>query len=117
MDEEENRIFGEIPYTKFADLLLKCGKSFSLSSLFYYKRNTSHLFTGCSRYYEHATKITNQNLYPTNRFRCMPDGNFDDLQCINDKCFCVNKIDGEPLTKDTVNISLIAEDNPACCTS
>lgn len=72
---------------------------------------------GCSRYFHTAKEMTEQNLYTLNRFRCMPNGDFDELQCIGDSCYCVDAADGTPSYPGTaaVNVSQVSSKTLPCC--
>ncbi|XP_019868554.1 uncharacterized protein LOC109597338 [Aethina tumida] len=81
------RIFGLSNFTEIPELKLKCG---------------------CSRSYYDAVDIIGRKLHPNEHFRCTENGDYDPLQCIGDKCLCVDTKDGSPsLNTTTVNITNI----------
>lgn len=45
--------------------------------------------------------------YPQMTARCLDDGSYDPLQCIGDKCLCVNRfngsIEGSPVEYNTID--------------
>lgn len=81
-------------FTDFAEYIMKCG---------------------CSRAFSLMEKSLNQALNPLNRFRCMPDGSFDTLQCIGDNCICVDSNDGTPTSTDVVPRTSLKEGSLPCC--
>lgn len=48
--------------------------------------------------------------------RCMPDGSFDPIQCLDDACLCVDTTDGVPTypDNDLVNITALDADTMPC---
>lgn len=113
IDQDGKRIFGEAAFTSLPDFDLQCSKlsSVKLRSLWFVH------FSECSRDYTDAAKIIGQDLNPGDHFRCAPNGDYDILQCIEDKCLCVDANDGAPSypDKDLVNITLISKDKLPCC--
>lgn len=53
--------------------------------------------------------------YPQMTARCLDDGSYDPLQCIGDKCLCVNRfngsLEGSPVEYSTINTF----DSFPCC--
>lgn len=94
VDPYGNRIFGEIPYTQHPKLFMDCG---------------------CSRSDARVRSFLGE-LHADQHFRCLSNGDYDPLQCIDGACFCVHKRDGlSSIDKQKlVNISTIAEKNPSC---
>ncbi|CAH1991359.1 unnamed protein product [Acanthoscelides obtectus] len=70
----------------------------------------------CSRDYEEALLITGQDLGPHQHFRCSADGSYDQLQCIDDSCLCVNPFDGSPTYPEDplTDISKISSETLEC---
>ncbi|CAH1110393.1 unnamed protein product [Psylliodes chrysocephalus] len=95
VNEKGNRIFGEADFTSIPDLELKCK---------------------CSRDYEDATVVIGRELNPVEHFRCAANGDYENVQCINDQCFCVDAYDGVPTYPDepTVNITEISNTTLKC---
>ncbi|CAG9860318.1 unnamed protein product [Phyllotreta striolata] len=94
-----HRIFGEMDFTPLADDLLKCK---------------------CSRDYTGIAVVLGRNenatLEPLEHFRCTANGDYDSVQCINDKCFCVDEYDGAPTYPNDklVNITDISKSTLKC---
>ncbi|KAL1502172.1 hypothetical protein ABEB36_007356 [Hypothenemus hampei] len=60
----------------------------------------SYMPCACSRAYYDAVEVIGRELYPTEHFRCTENGNYDHVQCINEKCLCVDTEDGAPTFPD-----------------
>ncbi|CAH0551995.1 unnamed protein product [Brassicogethes aeneus] len=74
VNKNGERIFGLSEFTDIPLLKLKCQ---------------------CSRNYHEALEIFDK-IAPHEHFRCAANGNFDRLQCIGNKCLCVDIFDGTP---------------------
>lgn len=77
-----------------------------------------HCLIECSRSYHEAVKMLGVTLHPGQYFRCLSNGDFDELQCIGDQCYCVDSYDGGPTSSTimtAVNITVISEDTISCC--
>ncbi|XP_068893390.1 thyroglobulin-like [Tenebrio molitor] len=85
VDNEGERIFGEIPYTSIAELTMKCE---------------------CSRKQKQAEKFIGRTLHPNEYFRCTENGDYDVIQCIDDKCMCTDPLDGIPTYPTTASINM-----------
>lgn len=61
--------------------------------------------------------LIGEKLHPTQHFRCVSNGDYDELQCIGEKCYCVDATDGGPASDimNPVNISSVEKDNIDCC--
>ena len=65
----------------------------------------------CSRAYEAA--LSEGSLMGTVQFpHCLPNGNYDALQCVNVACFCINPVN-KSLNSDVQPITAITE--LPCC--
>ncbi|KAG5899875.1 hypothetical protein JTB14_012338 [Gonioctena quinquepunctata] len=85
VDKNGIRIFGELDFTSLPDLYMQCK---------------------CSRDAMEAAEIIGKELQPDEHFRCTANGDYDVIQHIGEKFFCVDAADGAP--KDpVVNISSI----------
>ncbi|KAF5277455.1 hypothetical protein FQR65_LT15992 [Abscondita terminalis] len=95
VSEDGERIFGEVLFTPNPYFFLKCA---------------------CSRNYHKAKQINDRNLYPSEYFRCQPNGDYDTIQCINKKCLCVDADNGHMTypEKSMVNITQISASNLPC---
>lgn len=58
-------------------------------------------------------------MHPNQHFRCVSNGDYDQIQCIGDNCYCVNATDGSPGTDDAkmspVNITVVDKETIDCC--
>ncbi|XP_056638366.1 uncharacterized protein LOC130446258 [Diorhabda sublineata] len=90
-----SRIFGEIDYTS---------------------KPETQLFCKCSLKHYEATVIMGKQLGPGEYFRCAADGSYETVQCIDDKCFCVDSYDGAPTypAEKSVNITEVSKDTLKC---
>uniref|UniRef100_A0A6P7H4E1 Thyroglobulin-like isoform X1 n=2 Tax=Diabrotica virgifera virgifera TaxID=50390 RepID=A0A6P7H4E1_DIAVI len=95
VDSTGNRIFGEADFTSIPESELKCK---------------------CSRDYEEAVVIIGRELNPGEIFKCSPNGDYYPVQCMDEKCFCVDTYDGVPTYPDAkeVNITDISKDTLKC---
>ncbi|CAG9794312.1 unnamed protein product [Diatraea saccharalis] len=84
--EEGKRIFGEVLYL---------GASVK-----------DNMHCGCSRFHEKMKSIRAGVQYPVIGPRCTSDGNFNPIQCIDNICYCVNRITGEIVTGSRRTIDL-----------
>ncbi|VEN38843.1 unnamed protein product [Callosobruchus maculatus] len=93
-----SRIFGESDFSGVPSFTMQCK---------------------CSRDYEEALLVTGQDLGPHQHFRCSADGSYDELQCIGEKCLCVNRFDGSPTYPDDplVDINRISSKTLNCYTA
>ncbi|KAK4884673.1 hypothetical protein RN001_000944 [Aquatica leii] len=93
--ENGERIFGEVPFTPNPIFALKCK---------------------CSRSYHKGKQINNRNLNPNEYFRCQSNGDYDTIQCVEDKCLCVDADNGHLTYPDLepVNVTTIAESSLPC---
>lgn len=78
------------------------------------------MYTECSRAYHTAVELIGQELHPNQHFRCAANGDYDEIQCIGENCYCVNATDGSPTSEDgakmsAVNITVLAKDEIDCC--
>ncbi|KAK7792204.1 hypothetical protein R5R35_000488 [Gryllus longicercus] len=64
----------------------------------------------CSLAAWEASKLGEKSDY----FRCLPDGQYDELQCVDDECICVDKITGSPIGTTTVHASKLKKDILPC---
>lgn len=72
-------------------------KMFQIFEIIFYVDNSSHmyinveifnsLFIACSRVVDTANKLLTKDSFGGPR--CLPDGSFDKLQCVGNRCFCV----------------------------
>lgn len=72
---------------------------------------------GCSRNYIEGVELIGRELNPSEHFRCSSNGDYDAIQCFNDKCLCVDIKDGAPTYPDDalVNITEISKETLKCC--
>ncbi|XP_055532224.1 uncharacterized protein LOC129722641 [Wyeomyia smithii] len=82
VDEDGNRIFGEAVHTANIQISMRCE---------------------CARLAAKAQKLLSSR-YPIFTSRCDSKGSFDQLQCVDDICTCVDMHSGEP-TSDRKNIT------------
>ncbi|XP_058831484.1 uncharacterized protein LOC131690044 [Topomyia yanbarensis] len=82
IDEDGNRIFGEAVHTASIQISMRCE---------------------CSRLAAKAQRLLNSR-YPIFTSRCDSKGSFDQLQCVDDICTCVDMHSGQPST-DRKNIT------------
>ncbi|KRT86818.1 hypothetical protein AMK59_2957, partial [Oryctes borbonicus] len=96
VDDEGERIFGDMPFTTIASSIMNCA---------------------CSRNYEKAAKYLGTALYNTQFLRCKTNGDYDPLQCMDDSCFCVHVEDGTLAVNpaNVVNITSISNETLSCC--
>ena len=66
-------------------------------------------FSGCAR---HSADVDDLLGEDAPRPHCLPNGNFDSLQCIDDRCFCAN---ATQVTGDITNLETITD--LICCKS
>ncbi|KAF5297135.1 hypothetical protein FQA39_LY02715 [Lamprigera yunnana] len=95
VSEDGNRIFGEVEFTPTPYFILTCE---------------------CSRNYNKAYDINDRNLVVAEYFRCQSNGDYDRIQCIENKCFCVDADNGHltyPKLKP-VNVTSISESSVPC---
>lgn len=76
--------------------------------------------TECSRNYHTAVELIGQELHPNQHFRCTSNGDYDQIQCIGDNCYCVNATDGSPASDDgtkmsAVNVTVVGKETIDCC--
>lgn len=89
-------------------------------NLFVHQLNVNYIIifiTACSRSIDTINKLLKEDSYSIKRARCLANGDYDSLQCINKRCMCVNEIDGSLADpkKAPVYISLTSE--LPCCMS
>ncbi|CAG9764145.1 unnamed protein product [Ceutorhynchus assimilis] len=84
-----------------------------------YNTITDYMTCGCSTAYHAAIEILGRELHPHEHFRCAADGSFDRLQCIHEKCLCVDSLDGAPTFPNNplVDIKLITNETLKCYSS
>uniref|UniRef100_A0A182JX45 Thyroglobulin type-1 domain-containing protein n=1 Tax=Anopheles christyi TaxID=43041 RepID=A0A182JX45_9DIPT len=82
VDEEGKRIFGEAVHTASIQISMRCE---------------------CSRLAAKARTLINSQ-YPVLTSRCDSKGSFDQLQCVDDMCVCVDMHSGHP-TSDLRNVT------------
>ncbi|XP_026316658.1 uncharacterized protein LOC113227832, partial [Hyposmocoma kahamanoa] len=64
-----------------------------------------NMHCGCSRFHEKMAKNIAPGVpYPVEGPRCTSDGNFNPVQCLNRTCYCVDKITGVALRRDSINL-------------
>lgn len=80
VNKDGKRIFGEAPHNATTELTMKCE---------------------CSRMVDHFMSTMKFN-HPVLTARCQEDGSFDSLQCMNEKCVCVEPDSGAPSSSVTV---------------
>ncbi|XP_060529378.1 uncharacterized protein LOC132703876 [Cylas formicarius] len=79
----------------------------------------SYMPCECSRKYYAAMDLMGRELRPSEHFRCDSAGNYDRVQCIGEKCLCVDALDGAPTYPDQalVNMTLISNNTLPCYTA
>ncbi|XP_030750657.1 uncharacterized protein LOC115878327 [Sitophilus oryzae] len=84
-----------------------------------YSTMSNYMNCDCSKKYYAGVDMIGRELGPHEHFRCSSNGDYDKLQCINEKCLCVDTSDGAPTypTKSLVNITKISTDTLSCYTS
>ncbi|XP_026483785.2 uncharacterized protein LOC113391877 [Vanessa tameamea] len=82
--EEGERLFGEVEYTGlFMNMPCRCSQMA----------------------YKIQTLIAKDLPYPVFGMRCTADGNFNPVQCIDNRCYCVNTITGERIAGPSVDLN------------
>lgn len=71
----------------------------------------------CSRKQKQAEKFIGRTLHPNEYFRCTENGDYDVIQCIDDKCMCTDPLDGIPTYPTTASINMedISNKTLDCC--
>jgi hypothetical protein len=114
-DINNNRIFGESPPTYAAnDTAMNCG----MCVYFKHRLNKNNhkikfwwifILLECSR----AHQVASESSLSTVQFpHCLPNGNYDLLQCVNQACFCIGSTN-QSLTSPIQPITAIME--LPCC--
>ncbi|CAH4032616.1 unnamed protein product [Pieris brassicae] len=81
--EEGERLFGEVLYTG----------------------SMQNMPCRCSRFNDEIKKTIDKSTpYPVAGPRCTSDGNFNPIQCLNNTCYCVNRIIGERIGSEEINL-------------
>ncbi|XP_055379337.1 uncharacterized protein LOC129610703 [Condylostylus longicornis] len=92
VDEDGTRIFGEAIYTESTKFSMNCE---------------------CSR----ANKKFNDMIkfkYPVLKARCLGDGSYDPLQCLNENCTCIERESGSIINDRIYNLTEISYQNLPC---
>lgn len=71
----------------------------------------------CSRAYHTASELLGIDLEPEQHFHCLSNGDYDELQCIGNNCYCIDAYDGNPSSSSmtAVNVSYISANSIDCC--
>ncbi|CAK1548936.1 unnamed protein product [Leptosia nina] len=61
---------------------------------------------GCSRFNDKVKSLIDRNVpYPVAGPACTGDGNFNPVQCLDNRCFCVNRITGRRTGSEEINLT------------
>ncbi|XP_017776491.1 PREDICTED: uncharacterized protein LOC108562600 [Nicrophorus vespilloides] len=95
VNEKNDRIFGEIPFTSLASYKMHCH---------------------CSRAHDTISRYMGQSLLRHEHMRCKSDGSYDPIQCIGKQCLCVDSDDGKPTFPklSLVNMTRISQKTLPC---